>query len=135
MELMELMELMKLMELIKYNNIIIYNKMKKSRAILYIIILLVVILINRIFSSDVIIEGMEVSLPTSISGPPEAIKLDENKEDGGKKDTCQPCPPCGRCPEPSFECKKVPTYSNINNLENVPMVPEPVRPDYTTFGI
>ena len=109
--------------------------MKKSRAILYIIILLIVILINRIFNSDVIIESMEVSLPTSISGPPEAIKLEDDKKDSDKKETCPPCPPCARCPEPSFECKKVPTYSNINNLENVPMVPEPVRPDYTTFGI
>lgn len=25
-----------------------------------------------------------------------------------------PCPPCARCPEPAFECKKVPTYSNLN---------------------
>jgi len=22
-----------------------------------------------------------------------------------------PCPPCARCPEPAFECKKVPNYS------------------------
>ena len=22
----------------------------------------------------------------------------------------QPCPPCGRCPEPAFDCKKVPNY-------------------------
>ena len=109
--------------------------MKKTRAILYIIILLVVILINRLCYSDIIIEGMEVSLPTSISGPPEAIKLDDEKNDSDKKESCPPCPPCGRCPEPSFECKKVPTYSNIDYLENVPMVPEPVRPDYTTFGI
>lgn len=109
--------------------------MKKIRAISYILILIIVILIGRIFNSDVIIETMEVSLPTSISGPPEAIKLDDDKKDSDKKDTCPPCPPCARCPEPSFECKKVPTYSNIDYLENVPMIPEPVRPDYTTFGI
>ena len=23
---------------------------------------------------------------------------------------CPACPPCGRCPEPAFECKKVPNY-------------------------
>ena len=28
-----------------------------------------------------------------------------------------PCPPCGRCPEPAFECKKVPNY-NSNNSNN-----------------
>lgn len=26
-----------------------------------------------------------------------------------------PCPPCGRCPEPAFECKKVPNYSVVND--------------------
>ena len=25
---------------------------------------------------------------------------------------CRPCPPCGRCPEPAFECKKVPNYNS-----------------------
>lgn len=109
--------------------------MKKNNYLLYIIILLCVIIIGRFFREDVILEGMEVSLPTSLSGPPEAIKLDEKEESESKKETCQPCPPCGRCPEPSFECKKVPTYANINNMDNVPMVPEPIRPDYTTFGV
>lgn len=28
---------------------------------------------------------------------------------------CRPCPPCGRCPEPSFECKKVPNYNAPSN--------------------
>jgi hypothetical protein len=28
---------------------------------------------------------------------------------------CSPCPPCGRCPEPAFECKKVPNYSSAHN--------------------
>lgn len=38
-----------------------------------------------------------------------------------------PCPPCGRCPEPAFECKKVPIYSRFNNpivrpfIDNPPM--------------
>ena len=29
---------------------------------------------------------------------------------GDCKTKCTPCPPCGRCPEPAFECKKVPNY-------------------------
>ena len=35
------------------------------------------------------------------------------------KGKCQPCPPCARCPEPSFECKKVPNY-NSGNLHAIP---------------
>ena len=37
-----------------------------------------------------------------------------------KKET--PCPPCARCPEPSFECKKVPTYKKSNETLPVPML-------------
>ena len=37
---------------------------------------------------------------------------------------CPPCKPCGRCPEPAFECKKVPNYnvSNVSNKLPVPML-------------
>ena len=30
-----------------------------------------------------------------------------------KTNACQPCAPCARCPEPSFDCKKVPNYNAI----------------------
>lgn len=40
-----------------------------------------------------------------------------NKCEGNKKPP--PCPPCGRCPEPSFECKKVPNYSIVNDYSTV----------------
>jgi hypothetical protein len=46
-----------------------------------------------------------------------------------KTDTCAPCPPCGRCPEPNFECKKVPNYSQTNT--NLPI---PFSSPYSTFG-
>jgi hypothetical protein len=42
-----------------------------------------------------------------------------------------PCPACARCPEPSFECKKVPNYSN-NHDDFLPM---PVLNDFSTFGM
>ena len=42
-----------------------------------------------------------------------------------------PCPPCGRCPEPSFECKKIPNYNAIDNNQ----LPMPVLNDFTTFGM
>jgi hypothetical protein len=32
-----------------------------------------------------------------------------------RQKACPPCVPCGRCPEPSFECKKVPNYSSAHN--------------------
>jgi len=47
----------------------------------------------------------------------------------GKK--CPPCPACARCPEPAFECKKVPNYNTIND----DMLPQPVLPGYSTFGM
>jgi hypothetical protein len=45
--------------------------------------------------------------------------------------TPQPCPPCGRCPEPSFDCKKVPNYASTNS-EYLPM---PVLTDFSQFGM
>ena len=43
----------------------------------------------------------------------------------------QPCPPCGRCPEPSFDCKKVPNYSSTNSE----FLPVPVLNDFSQFGM
>jgi hypothetical protein len=42
-----------------------------------------------------------------------------------------PCPPCARCPEPAFDCKKVPNY-NSNNSE---YLPRPVLADFSQFGM
>ena len=42
-----------------------------------------------------------------------------------------PCPACARCPEPSFECKKVPNYNAIG--ENY--LPVPVLNSFSTFGM
>ena len=47
------------------------------------------------------------------------------------KQKCQPCPPCARCPEPAFECKKVPNY-NTNDDRYLPM---PVLNDFSQFGM
>ncbi len=44
---------------------------------------------------------------------------------------CPPCEPCGRCPEPSFDCKKVPNY----NAFNPDTMPIPVLNDFSTFGM
>ena len=45
---------------------------------------------------------------------------------------CPPCPPCARCPEPSFDCKKVPNY-NLGP-ENK-FLPRPVLNNFSTFGM
>ena len=50
--------------------------------------------------------------------------------DGGADRPPQPCPPCARCPEPAFECKKVPNYNSTNTSG----LPKPVLSDFSTFG-
>lgn len=42
-----------------------------------------------------------------------------------------PCPPCARCPEPAFDCKKVPNY----NSNNTDFLPRPVLADFSQFGM
>ena len=44
---------------------------------------------------------------------------------------CPPCPPCARCPEPAFDCKKVPNY----NAFNANYMPVPVVSDFSGFGM
>jgi len=59
-----------------------------------------------------------------------AIKCDgSNGSNGGKNPP--PCPPCARCPEPAFECKKVPNYNSSN--DNV--LPRPVLNSFSQFGM
>jgi len=44
---------------------------------------------------------------------------------------CPPCPACDRCPEPAYDCKLVPNYSNFNS----DYMPAPVLSSFTTFGM
>lgn len=44
---------------------------------------------------------------------------------------CPACPPCGRCPEPAFDCKKVPNYSAFNSK----YMPMPVLTSFSGFGM
>ena len=52
---------------------------------------------------------------------------------GGGSDghQCPPCPACARCPEPAFECKKVPNYSRSEDIN----APKPVMADFSQFGM
>ncbi len=47
----------------------------------------------------------------------------------GNNKKCQPCPPCARCPEPAFECKKVPNYQSSNNS----YLPRPMLNSFSQF--
>ena len=44
---------------------------------------------------------------------------------------CPPCPACDRCPEPAYDCKLVPNYSNFNS----DFMPAPILSSFTTFGM
>jgi hypothetical protein len=48
-----------------------------------------------------------------------------------RQEEVQPCPPCARCPEPAFECKKVPNYASSNDN----YLPRPVLADFSQFGM
>jgi len=48
-----------------------------------------------------------------------------------RQEPCPPCEPCGRCPEPAFECKKVPNYNAIDEQ----YLPQPVLNDFSQFGM
>lgn len=50
--------------------------------------------------------------------------------DTGEK-KCPPCPSCARCPEPAFECKKVPNYNSVNSS----YLPVPALADFSSFGM
>ena len=60
-----------------------------------------------------------------------AMKCDGSNRGGCGEKKPPPCPPCARCPEPAFECKKVPNYNSSN--DNV--LPRPVLNSFSQFGM
>jgi hypothetical protein len=69
---------------------------------------------------------------SSNSYPEESWYNNDSTKYNGK---CRPCKPCGRCPEPNFECKKVPNYDiiNINDPGLLPITG--AGTGYSTFGM
>lgn len=55
-------------------------------------------------------------------------KLNQQKPED--KNQCPPCPACERCPEPAFECKKVPNYRSPS-IDNY--MPVPILNDFSRF--
>ena len=74
---------------------------------------------------DLYILKSQVVPPVCPACPP--VYLD--KKELGKE--CPPCPACARCPEPSFDCKKVPNYEL--GPQNT-FLPRPVLNNFSTFG-
>jgi hypothetical protein len=60
-----------------------------------------------------------------------AVRCNNASDKNSTPAKCPPCPPCARCPEPSFECKKVPNYSLSNNNA----LPRPVLSSFSQFGL
>ena len=48
-----------------------------------------------------------------------------------QKETCPPCTPCDRCPEPIFSCEKTINYRSPNVGQYLPL---PVLNDFSSFG-
>jgi hypothetical protein len=46
-----------------------------------------------------------------------------------------PCPPCERCPEPAFDCKKIPNYNALTGRNDSSYLPRPVLTDFSQFGM
>jgi hypothetical protein len=93
-------------------------------------------------NDDLYILKSEVVPPVCPACPPSVLKCGDNKP-------APPCPPCARCPEPKFDCKKVPNYGSGNlganyfggggQFGSMPstsgnFLPHPSLSDYTTFG-
>jgi hypothetical protein len=73
---------------------------------------------------DLYILKSQVVPPVCPACPPVISCLQE-------KEKCAPCPPCGRCPEPAFECRKVPNY----NSNDEDFLPRPVLNNFSQFGM
>tara|TARA_B100000401_G_scaffold78722_1_gene49304 strand:+ start:12324 stop:12758 length:435 start_codon:yes stop_codon:yes gene_type:complete len=76
-----------------------------------------------------------ISIPVGINVP-SALQMKEPSpvEATTENSTCPPCPPCARCPEPSFECKKVPKYQQVM-LNDYTKMPRPISSDYSTYAM
>ena len=82
-------------------------------------------------SEDLYILKSEIVPP--VCPAPIVIEVEKPSKNNSKNDTtkCPPCPPCARCPEPNFDCKKVPNYSAFNP----DTMPIPVLSDFSAFGM
>lgn len=62
---------------------------------------------------------------------PVCPSVKSNGSKGANAEKCPPCPPCARCPEPAFDCKKVPNYNRVND----DFMPYPALNSFAQFGL
>jgi hypothetical protein len=86
---------------------------------------------NGIPSSQIIPGTEDLYILKSQVVPPVCPACPSTKALHESSSTCPPCPACARCPEPAFECKKVPNYKSIDSQ----YLPFPVLNDFTSFGM
>ena len=72
-----------------------------------------------------------MNTPAGIPGMNSVSGNDQAGKAGADSHQCPPCPACARCPEPAFECKKVPNYSRSEDIN----APRPVMADFSQFGM
>jgi hypothetical protein len=80
---------------------------------------------------DLYILKSQVIPPVCPACPPPIVKGGNDSDGVFDVSKCPPCAPCARCPEPSFDCKKVPNY----NAFNPSTMPVPVLNSFSTFGM
>jgi hypothetical protein len=78
---------------------------------------------------DLYILKSQVVPPVCPACPDPIVKCPSKDDEVNTK--CPPCPPCARCPEPAFDCKKVPNYKAVSPS----FLPVPVLNDFSSFGM
>ena len=78
---------------------------------------------------DLYILKSQVVPPVCPKCPDPIVRTESNSD--GDVSKCPPCPACARCPEPAFDCKKVPNYKAFST----DYLPMPVLSDFSTFGM
>jgi len=83
-------------------------------------------------SASTIVPAPSPSSPTASTGAlaPSDYSLNPTIDSTKKNDSCPPCPACERCPEPSFDCKKVPNYRSSSIGQYLPL---PILTDFSKF--
>ena len=76
---------------------------------------------------DLYILKSQVVPPVCPACPPPIVQCPDNFD----VSKIPPCPPCARCPEPAFDCKKVPNYKSFSQ----DYMPVPVLSSFSTFGM
>ena len=75
--------------------------------------------------------------PSNPPGAAASANSEYNNPSPSQCNSCKPapvppCPPCERCPEPDFDCKRVPKYNKASGNR---YLPRPILADFSQFGM